>query len=459
LGVPGDWQFDDTSPRVSDCGLAGITSGGCEIRLVVEVTSDDTADAIVDRLISEIAETLPTNLAETLAEAVLGLLRGPASDLLSQVLSGFFDLVGIDEANYAVWVSTPNPFGGGNEVTFDRTVAVPSDVDSGRAPVSLAAVGGGGGSPTSRVVEVPVQAGNERPTASFTYSPSAPASGPVRFDASGSSDDGTIAAYRWQFGDGTSATGDRVTHRFDDPGTYEVTLTVTDDDGATSTTTRRVTVVSDGGGGEAGVSVGFSPSTVTVEPDGSRTVAVRATGVDEGVGSYDLTVTVADPSAATITDAESSGSPTVDATSVANDGASATFRAAGADTADSGTATIGRVTVAGAAEGRTRLSLDVSELGSEANAVYRVTDVTDATVTVGVAEAGPVVTGDRPATDTDGDGRFEDVNGDGSFSIIDVAALLEAFGDATVQSNAAAFDFDGSGSVSILDVATLLDEL
>ncbi|MGH6943483.1 MAG: PKD domain-containing protein, partial [Geminicoccaceae bacterium] len=52
----------------------------------------------------------------------------------------------------------------------------------------------------------------------------------VAFDASGSSDpDGAILAYDWDFGDGASATGLYVRHRFAQSGRYPVKLTVRDD--------------------------------------------------------------------------------------------------------------------------------------------------------------------------------------------------------------------------------------
>ncbi len=79
----------------------------------------------------------------------------------------------------------------------------------------------------------PVQ--NQPPTAAFTVACDALA---CSFDASGSSDDGTIASYAWNFGDGSSGTGQTATHTYADAGDRTVRLTVTDDAGATGSTTR-----------------------------------------------------------------------------------------------------------------------------------------------------------------------------------------------------------------------------
>ncbi len=47
-------------------------------------------------------------------------------------------------------------------------------------------------------------------------------------------DDGRIASYLWDMGDGTTCDGAKVAHVYTLPGLYRVTLTVTDDDGAVS---------------------------------------------------------------------------------------------------------------------------------------------------------------------------------------------------------------------------------
>jgi PKD repeat protein len=85
---------------------------------------------------------------------------------------------------------------------------------------------------------------NQPPTASFTFSPSSPAVGQtVTFDASSSYDpDGSIVSYSWNFGDGSTASGAVVQHSYSSPGTYTVTLTVTDNNGLTASISKQITV-------------------------------------------------------------------------------------------------------------------------------------------------------------------------------------------------------------------------
>ena len=85
------------------------------------------------------------------------------------------------------------------------------------------------------------------PVAAFTSSPAAATPGSsVSFNASGSTDSGaSIEDYSWDFGDGTTADSHGTptdTHSYTKPGTYNVTLIVTNSNGESETITQTVTV-------------------------------------------------------------------------------------------------------------------------------------------------------------------------------------------------------------------------
>jgi len=78
------------------------------------------------------------------------------------------------------------------------------------------------------------------PVANFTYNAE---ESPVLFDGSSSYDfDGDIISYEWNFGDGTTGTGETIFHKYCEVGTYDVVLTVTDDDGLKDKITKSVDV-------------------------------------------------------------------------------------------------------------------------------------------------------------------------------------------------------------------------
>jgi PKD repeat protein len=65
----------------------------------------------------------------------------------------------------------------------------------------------------------------------------------IAFSSLGSSDpDGTIVSYAWDFGDGITSALPNPSHTYETPGTYNVSLTVTDNDGATGVAGAQVTI-------------------------------------------------------------------------------------------------------------------------------------------------------------------------------------------------------------------------
>jgi PKD repeat protein len=85
----------------------------------------------------------------------------------------------------------------------------------------------------------------DTPVALFSFSPT---SGPpplsITFDASASYDpNGTITAYNWNFGDGSTGSGRVVAHTYSSAGFFTVILTVTDNDGKSGSASNTVAVI------------------------------------------------------------------------------------------------------------------------------------------------------------------------------------------------------------------------
>jgi len=81
-------------------------------------------------------------------------------------------------------------------------------------------------------------------------------------------DDGIISKFEWDFGDGSSATGESVTHTYTVAGQYTVVLRITDNRGSTATAQKVITVNpadDDGGGTGAGPVASFTATPLTGE--------------------------------------------------------------------------------------------------------------------------------------------------------------------------------------------------
>jgi len=83
--------------------------------------------------------------------------------------------------------------------------------------------------------------GNQRPRADFN---SQCQDLSCQFQDGSSDTDGSLTGWVWTFGDGGTSTEREPVHSYSAPGTYTVSLTVTDDDGSTDETSTQVTVSS-----------------------------------------------------------------------------------------------------------------------------------------------------------------------------------------------------------------------
>ncbi|UCF07325.1 MAG: SBBP repeat-containing protein [Thermoplasmata archaeon] len=145
----------------------------------------------------------------------------------------------------------------GNEIWVQRYDGPQNDLDAGMAIgvddqcnvyATLWSAGLGSKGPYNRmdyaIIKYSQDLSDQPPAAAAGSDQSVHVDDAVYFDGSGSFDfNGTIVNYDWDFGDGSPhGTGPTPTHIYTSPGTYTVTLTVTDADGMQGNDTCVITV-------------------------------------------------------------------------------------------------------------------------------------------------------------------------------------------------------------------------
>lgn len=256
----------------------------------------------------------------------------------------------------AVYTAPPSPAVSIDTGTQVQIQVTPSGTDFGNAQPRFASI---------RLVPVgivtpPINGLDPK----FTVNPAAPTDHQtVIFDASTStSTNATIVSYRWNFGDGDTGTGMATSHSFDDPGTFVVTLTVTDSIGRVNSLSQSLPVgqgvkpsaiiVTSPAAPIIDQQINFNGSTSTPAPgrairswdwdfgDGSSGSGALVAHAYHNVGTYTVVLTVTDDAGrvgtATTGVTVGSGNPVADFTfnpSAPRSGQQVTFDASAAQAA------------------------------------------------------------------------------------------------------------------------------
>ena len=304
-----EWDFDDDGDydaTGADAAHVYLT-GGAKI-VTLRVTDDDGAFGFKTRVVS--VEFIRPTAVFTF---------DPEQPKVGQVVtfdaSESFDEDG--RVDFFEWDFNDDGIADATGMTINHIFDV-----GGAIPVTLMVIDNDGVT-DFHTVAVPVEI-NTPPEAAFTYAPLNPTtSDTLTFYDQSLDFDGTIAAWRWEFGNGATSAVQTPTYRYDEAGTYEVTLTVTDDEGATGNATQEIIV---------GASVNVAPvANFTFAPalpqinqdiqftdqstdaddnlvdwgwdfgDGATSAQRNPTHAYATIGTYTVTLTVTDDEGATAT--------------------------------------------------------------------------------------------------------------------------------------------------------------
>jgi PKD repeat protein len=262
-----EWRFGDDASHPSGESVTHTfaTAGRYSVKLTVE--DDEGASDSVTEWITVLAANVPPvpMITATPQSPIAGssvTFSGRAStDSDGRIVWYGWDWTGdgvVDSTAYEITQADGTrayAWDGNNDGTSDGVTTTPTDYNHtysspGTYTVILRVRDDDGAEAQTSLV-VTVGPANQPPTAQFSWSGSqaaTPHAGTaVSFDGSQSRDsDGRIATYAWDWtSDGTyDSTGTNyvVSHVFPTPGSYRVTLRVTDDDGVIATTSQTLTI-------------------------------------------------------------------------------------------------------------------------------------------------------------------------------------------------------------------------
>jgi PKD repeat protein len=225
------WNFGDGSALSSEASPSHTYTVAGEYSAVLTVTDSDGVDATAAVTITVNENPAPVAV---LSVASVTPVTKKAPALYAFASTGSSDDASIVSYDWSWGDGTENGSGASPSHTFTTV---------GSFVVTLTVTDNGGLTDSSSTIVSTIP--NLGPTAAASVTPdSGKAPLAVTFSSVGSTDpDGTIAAYSWDFGDGSALSSDaNPTHTYG-VGSFTAELTVTDDDGNEATTTVLVSTV------------------------------------------------------------------------------------------------------------------------------------------------------------------------------------------------------------------------
>jgi cytochrome c len=307
-----EWQLENGTALGSQFSYTFTEPGTYAATVTVTDDEGDTASDVVEVTVTDPGDD---NEAPTVVASV-DEPSGPAPHRVRFRATGSDDRPA-RELEYS-W-----DFGDGLGGSFARNPAH-TYTTKGTYTATVTVTDAGGKTGTSEVViTVTDPPGNRPPTVKAGAAPNsgnAPLS--VLLTATGTDPDGDDLTYVWEYGDGGTGEGKKVTHVYTTGGTFDAVVTVTDEGGLTATATVPITVgnppgnqaptvqaAADPNSGTAPLTVRFTSSGRDPEGkgllyvwefgDGGMAGGRSATHTYATPGTYDAKVTVTDPEGAT----------------------------------------------------------------------------------------------------------------------------------------------------------------
>jgi len=218
-------------------GATAVAFNGAPAAFTVQSATTIVASIPSAATTGPISVTTPTGTATSASPFAVIVVPPPTIDSFTPTsgpVGASVDILGTS----LTWTSSVTFNGAPASFTVESDSELHATVPGGATtgPISVTTASGTATSASSFTV-VP----DTPPIARFTFSCTALS---CTYDGSASSDpDGTITAYSWDFGDGTSGSGQSVVRSYTQAASYNVTLTVTDNLGATAAASHTVTLI------------------------------------------------------------------------------------------------------------------------------------------------------------------------------------------------------------------------